>query len=325
MTYSRLLVLWGAFGLSVVALFCNPWGADLVRWLIKSVSWYRPEIEEWNPPKLGLDHGPMFILVAMATVAFLLSRRKKLLWEVGVCVVLAVIALRSVRHTPLFCIAALAFIPPHLADVLFRFREHFARLKESFSRTAVQNVASVVLAIAAVATLYASVTIRKEHPFTMEAPRNQYPVAAVNFIREHELKGNMLAFFDWGEMVLWQLPDCSPSIDGRLDTCYSRNVIAAHWNFYNGEQVDPAALDVSRADIAMLPANLVGTVNLSQMPGWKTVYTDPLASVLVRDIQRFPKLAGIILPVVGPEEVIRGREPFPNVNPRLARRTIIAY
>lgn len=306
------VVLWIAFAISSGALFANPWGAELIRWLIKSVSWYRPEIQEWNPPQLGWDHGPMFILVGLTSVALLFSRRKKMLWEVGFCVVLAIIALRSVRHTPLFSIAALAIIPPHLADVLMRFHEHFARLQELFRRTAVQRIASIALAIACVATLYASVTIRKEHPFTMEIPRNQYPVAAVYFIREHEIKGNMLAFFDWGEMVLWELPECSPSIDGRLDTCYSRKLIAAHWNFYNGDIVAPDVLDIARADLALLPAKLVGTHNLSQSPEWKVVYADPLATLLVRNMERFPKLAGINVPIIGAEGVVQGREPFPD-------------
>lgn len=318
-----VILLWIAFAISLGALFCNPWGTELILWLKESVSWYRPEIQEWNPPQLGWDHGPMFILVVLTAIALLFSRRKKMLWEIGFCVVLAVIALRSVRHTPLFSIAALAIIPPHLADVLFRFREHFSRLHESFSRSSVQRFASVVLAIAGAATLYASVTIRKERPFTMEAPRDQYPVAAINFIREHEIKGNMIAFFDWGEIVLWELPDCSPSIDGRLDTCYSRKVIAAHWNFYNGEPVDPSALDISRADLALLPAKLVGTDNLSKTPGWKVVYADPLAIILARDVERFPKLMGINLPVLASEEAIRGREAFPKVNPRLERKTAI--
>jgi hypothetical protein len=153
----------------------------------------------------------------------------------------------------------------------------------------------------------------------MEAPRDQYPVGAVKFIRQYEIKGNMLAFFDWGEMVLWELPDCSPSIDGRLDTCYSRNVIAAHWNFYNGQSVDTNALNISQADVALLPMKLVGAVNLSKVPGWKTVYVDFLAVVLVRDVERFPKLAGLNLPVKESEKAIRGREPFPNMNPRLQR------
>jgi hypothetical protein len=314
-----LLVLWISFALSLAALFVNPWGKELVRWLVESVSWYRPEIAEWNPTKLGWDHGPMFVLLALGVIAFALSRRKKQLWEIGICAVLAVVALRSVRHTPLFAIAALSFIPPHLADVLVRFREHFERLHDLFSENSVQQFVSMLLAVACGGTLFASFVIHKEHPFTMEAPRNQYPVAAVKFIRDHEIKGNMLAFFDWGEMVLWELPDCSPSIDGRLDTCYSRNVIAAHWNFYNGEPVNSSALDISRADLALLPMNLVGAVNLSKTPGWKTVYVDLLAVVLVRDSERYPKLVGTDLPVKASEKAIRGREPFPNVNPRLQR------
>jgi len=317
----RLLVaLWIGFVFSFGALFINPWGKELVHWLIESVSWYRPEIEEWNPPKLGWDHGPMFILVGLSGIAFAFSRRRKHLWEIGVCAVLAIIALRSVRHTPLFSIAALAFVPPHLADVLLRFRNHFARLQELFSQSFAQNFFAIILAIAGGGIFFASFLVRKEHPFTMEAPRDQYPVAAVNFIKEYEIKGNMLAFFDWGEMVLWELPDCSPSIDGRLDTCYSRKMISQHWNFYNGEAVDSTVLDISRADLALLPSKLVGAVNLSRMSGWKAVYADPLAVLLVRDIERFSKLAGMKLPVVGSEKAILGREPFPWANPRLERK-----
>lgn len=315
-----LAALWISFALSLAALFANPWGGELVRWLIESVSWYRPEIEEWNPPQLGWDHGPMFILVGLSAMAFAFSRRRKQLWEIGVCAVLAVIALRSVRHTPLFSIAALAFVPPHLADMLLRFRDHFSRLEELFSRDSIRNFAAMLLAVACGGILFASLIVRKEQAFTMEVPRNQYPVAAVKFIKEHKIKGNMLAFFDWGEMVLWELPDCSPSIDGRLDTCYTRKMISEHWNFYNGEPVDSSVLDVSRADLALLPSSLVGAVNLSKVPGWKAVYADLVAVVLVRDAERFAKLAGKNLPIKGTEKSILGREPFPKFNPRLERK-----
>ena len=234
--------------------------------------------------------------------------------------VLAIIALRSVRHTPLFCIAALALIPPHFGDVMFRFREHFERFRELFSRPSVQKVSAGILVAACVATLYASMTIRKEHPFTMEVPKSQYPLPAVNFIREHEITGNMISFFDWGELVLWELPECSPSIDGRLDTCYSRKLISAHWNFYRAETFDREELDVSRADLALLPVNLAGAVELSKAPGWKAVYADGLAVVLVRDVSRFPKLAGKQMPIMGDASAIVGREPFPKINRRLAAK-----
>jgi hypothetical protein len=61
---------------------------------------------------------------------FALSRRRRALWEMAVCAGLAVFAFRSVRHTPLFAIAALAFVPPHLADVILRFRDQYSGLEE---------------------------------------------------------------------------------------------------------------------------------------------------------------------------------------------------
>src|SRR6185436_1343112 len=93
---------------SVAALFVNPWGSEMLRWLIKSVLWFRPEIEEWNPTPLGWDHANFFILVAASVFAWLASRRRRSLWEMAACGAFVVLALRSVRNTPLCGIVALA-------------------------------------------------------------------------------------------------------------------------------------------------------------------------------------------------------------------------
>src|SRR6266850_2901910 len=103
------------------ALFCNPWGSALPAWLINSVLWFRPEIQEWNPTPLGLDNATLFILIAVSAFALAASRRRRALWEVAVCGAFAVLALRSVRNAPLFALVALALVPPHLADALNRF------------------------------------------------------------------------------------------------------------------------------------------------------------------------------------------------------------
>ena len=108
-------------------------------------------------------------------------------------------------------------------------------------------------------------------------------MAAVQFIQQHELRGNLLVFFDWGEMCLWELPDSRVSIDGRLDTCYPPDVIAAHWKFYNAEPFDGAALDLNRADFALLPSKLAGALALAKQDGWQAVYFDNLAVVLVKN------------------------------------------
>ena len=61
-----ILSLWLAVIAAGAALFCNPWGVGLLRWLIGSVLWLRPQIAEWNPPPLGWDHAAFFIVLALA-------------------------------------------------------------------------------------------------------------------------------------------------------------------------------------------------------------------------------------------------------------------
>jgi hypothetical protein len=312
MSLRILPILWLSAIVAAATVVLNPHGIELARWLVGSVLWLRPQIQEWNPARLNGDHAAFFCCAAIAVVAFALSRRPRLLWEMAVLVFLFLVAFRSVRNTPLFCIAALALVPPHLADVLQRFGNHFQRLKELFRPPAMQKALAVLFALVSAGIITATFTLHKKHFWTMEVPRAQYPVAAIDFIRQHDLHGNMLVFFDWGEMCIWNLPTSPVSVDGRLDSVYSPEVIAAHWKLYNGEPFDTNTLDLAHADYALLPSHLAGSEALVKKHGWQPVYYDDLAVVLVRDALQFPKLAGLKLPIQGDPGATEGREVFPN-------------
>ena len=299
--------LWIAMLAAGGTLFCNPWGGTLLRWLVDSVLWLRPEIEEWNPPPLNWDHAR--------------SRRPKAPWELAGCAAFAVLALRSVRNTPLFSIVALALAPRHLADAASRFGRYFAHWEERFHHSFVQKILPALLGACSIAIVFAAFTLHKEHPLTMEAPCAQYPAAAIHFIREHELRGNLLVFFDWGDLAIFALPDCAPSIDGRLDACYTRPLVTAHWHLYNAEPVDENILNLTNADLALLPSKLAGALALARRPDWKPVYFDDLAAVLVRgNVDRFPQLRSLELPVQGSKAAIVGRATFPDATARLSKR-----
>ena len=308
-----VVTLWILCVASAGALLINPYGWALIRWTINGVVWLhqRTELEEWGPARPSLNHVALYVLALLTVAAFSLSRRPRALWEMAVCFGLAVFAFRSVRHTPLFAIAALAFVPPHLADVIVRFRDQYAGLEEWMRRRGTQRAVAVLLAVTTVGECAGTFVLHKEHPLTMEVPRSQYPLSAIAFIRAHGLQGNLLVFFDWGEQCLWELPDCAVSIDGRWETCYPRELIPEHWKFYNDEPVDARILDIGKADLALLPANLAGSLALARKPGWQVVYYDSLAVVLVREASRFPKLALERLPVAGPPEAAKGRASFP--------------
>lgn len=304
--------LWLSAIVSAATVVLNPHGFELARWLVGSVLWLRPQIQEWNPATFNGEHAAFFFCAVLAALAFIASRRVRQLWEMAVLAILFVVAFRSIRNTPLFCVAALALVPPHLADVLQRVRCHFQRFETLFQSPARQKTFAVILVFVSAGIISATFTLHKKHFWTMEIPRAQYPVAAINFIRQHNLHGNLLVFFDWGEMCFWNLPDSRVSIDGRLDSVYSPAVIGAHWNLYNGEPFDTNALDLARADFALLPSHLAGSASLVKNDGWQPVYFDDLAVVLVKNPKQFPKLAGLKLPVEGPATATEGRDPFPN-------------
>ena len=305
-------ILWISAVVAAATVVLNPHGLELARWLIGSVLWLRPQIQEWNSAKLNGDHATFFCCAAVAAAAFALSRRPRQFWEMAVLAFLFVVGFRAVRNAPLFCIAALAFVPPHLADVLQRFQNHFQRFGELFQPPAARKTLTAFFAIVSAGIITATFTLHKKHFWTMEIPRAQYPVAAIDFIQQHDLHGHLLVFFDWGEMCIWNLPDSSVSMDGRLDSVYSPEVIAAHWKLYNGEPFDTNILSLARADYALLPSSLAGSMALAQNDGWQPVYFDDLAVVLVKNLRQFPDLAGLKAPVRGGPGATEGRDAFPN-------------
>ncbi len=311
-----LAVLWGSFLASTAALAANPWGFGLLRWLVESVLWSRPEIAEWNPPSLGWDHAAFFFLLALAILAWCLTEREVVPWELVATLAFGFLALRAVRNTPLFALVALALVPPHLASTFARLRGHLPHARRLLYNPLVHRLTALLLTLASLGIGFATFTLHKGDALTMEVPRRTYPLAAIEFIQETNLRGNLLVFFDWGDLCLWQLPDCPPSIDGRLDACYPHQIITDHWRLYNDSIERPVSLNLEEADLALLPSNLAGALSLAKEPAWRAVYYDDVAVVLVRNWSRFTDLRKRTLPVEGPPENTQGRVPFPNSSPR---------
>ena len=158
-----------SYAASAAALLVNPYGFALIRWLAESVLWLRPQIAEWNPVQFSGDHAAFFLCVTIAAASFLLSRRPIALWELAVTGALGFMAFRSARHTPLFCITALAFVPPHLADALDRFRNFHARLANHFRNATTQKISTALLAAVSLGIIFCAGTLHKERAWTIRA------------------------------------------------------------------------------------------------------------------------------------------------------------
>lgn len=296
---------------STVALLANPWGWQLVIWTSETVRMIRPHITEWHPMVLSFANLPFYITIGLGIFAWLASRRRLRLWEFPVWILLAIMAITHQRHAPLFGLATVMLLPVHVLDLLTRLAPATANLRHVLNRPAVRTSLTLLLIVAGGWCGLASISAPRAHPFRMEIPRDLYPVAAIDFIRAHGLTGNTLTFFDWGQQVLWELPDNPVSFDGRLDTVYPATIMDAHWQLYEGRQPG-AALDLSRAKVAILPTG-GGGVDLLLNRGWKIRYVDALATVLDHSANPSP-------PVLGGVAATLGRVSFPDNRPVLANR-----
>lgn len=307
---------WLLLAASVGALLLNPWGWRLVEWNLRATLRPRPQIHEWQPLALSAASAPFYLVGIVSVLAWLFSRRPKKLWEAATLLLFAVMGILHQRHAPLFGLANLVLTPPHLDDLARRLAPRCLSLISAFRRPAVQVASAITLLFAGGASLVASFSAPKEHPFTMEVERSVYPVTAIEFVQAQRLFGKTITFFDWGQQHLWELPGNPVSFDGRFDTGYPPHVISAHWDFYSGKAMSP---DVkwSEADLALLPTD-GGGVRLLLQAGWRPVYRDPLATVLVPAGGPHARFMTGSPPERRGNEALQGRKAFPNYQPSLA-------
>jgi hypothetical protein len=297
-----------------LCLLVNPRGWKLVIWTFETLRLPRPRITEWQPMGLTFTSVPFYFTVGLGLAAWIVSRRTRRLWEILTWAVLAVMAARHVRHAPLFGLASVVFLPPHILALASRLEPATRNLRAAVARPMLGTTLVLALLLGGGWCLRASIAAPRQHPWQIEVPRDVFPVAAIEFMRAHRLAGNTLCFFDWGQQVLWELPDNPVSFDGRLDTVYPASIMDAHWRLYAGQEPG-SALDLTRARIALLPADSPAVAGLLRQH-WRIVYGDPLAAVLVNGSEIAPDLT----PQLAAAGAVSGRVPFPDTPPALATR-----
>jgi hypothetical protein len=107
----------------------------------------------------------------------------------------------------------------------------------------------------------------------MESP--YYPVGAVKFIKEEGLSGNILAKFEFGEYLIWELyPRCLVGIDGRYETVYRPEVSEKYFNFQAARANWRQFLEDYPPDLLLLEKTdkIMKLVQLE--PGWFPIYSD---------------------------------------------------
>ncbi len=166
-------------------------------------------VKEWRNPDLRKSELIPFIIYIISLYYFLFRFKTKLLQFI-IILIFTVLALRSIRHFPLFILLSLPFYARSLEHYLDKYKKYF------LDNT---NLAFLIsfLGILSFSSFALKVSQNGFKQITQEtAYYEEYPQKALDFIERKSLKGNILAEYEWGGFIAWYKPNIKVFIDGRM-------------------------------------------------------------------------------------------------------------
>ena len=268
----------------IIASAINPNGLKLIGLFLKGQKiLYTPIIiEEYEPPRLYEYHTYWLLLLAtILVIPFILHKIS--LENLAILALLAFYSLKGIRYIPFFAIAAI----PVAAEGI-----HAIWIRQVGNRTLkYMDILYALFAICLCFTiLYESLNKKL---FTLNFQRRDYPVEAVEFLKEKKFEGNLFNIYEWGGYLIWKLyPQYKVFIDGRSlnpDVIYNYKAIinGSQNKILNKEewQYLLEAYNIQIILIKTMSRNGVLIPLVDRLYGnssWSLVYTDGHAVIYLR-------------------------------------------
>ena len=279
-------------GPCLAATLINPYGWTYWPYLIKAITMPRPEIYEWmsmwRAYSMGFKHLSMHLFLGLFPL-ILLFCLKPLHRDWSAILVLAAVvwmAFSHMRHIVFMGLAMAALLPSGAG--------YFIKTR---NREASMLFAAVLLSMASLMVLNGKVVWAHtqylhayRNPLSLEAyPPSQvlpgqmsYPVDGVAFLKEKGINGNILTEFDWGQFVIWTLPESKVAMDGRYETVYPDKVCREFFAFAYGRPGAEEYLAKYPHEIALLKDRSVTSAQLVQSPDWLFAFKGDGCAVFLR-------------------------------------------
>jgi hypothetical protein len=131
-------------------------------------------------------------------------------------------------------------------------------------------------------TVVAAVVFQIWHRTILQAHiEKEFPVAAVDYIRDHHLKGPIFNAYEWGGYIIWRLyPQYLVFIDGRSDL-YGDQFLKEFVNIYLGRAEWQPVFKRYGIRTAILHHDSPLAISLRHAPEYRIAFEDPQAVVFI--------------------------------------------
>lgn len=303
-----ILAITAAAAASTLCTFLIPVARDTWYTLIHSLlnPMTRYTIGDWIPLIPSLINAPSgsvdqkyFVLVllffAAAFVSVVLTPKGGDFPLIAVAAVMLAAAFTAVRNIPIAVIAIAPVFANHLGLLV---NPHEATDADSSGAPAMPRAGRVAIEVivAVVAILFA----RSNGVLSPGIDASDYPARAVDFMKTHGLKGNVLADYAWGQYVIWHsAPDSKVFIDSRYDLGYRPAVISDYMELERGDAGGAHTLASYPHDFVLVKNGSPAARLMNSEPGWRLIYSDEVAVLYARSGSAAASIAGVPVSGVG--------------------------
>jgi hypothetical protein len=267
--------LFYTLGISFLALLVNPYGYHLLTFLLETIPRER-QVQEWWPIPLWSTQYIHFKILALLFVVCLFSPMRKRPWELAIVAFSIYYGFSHRRHSVLAAILLVPMVAACIAQwVESRTDSHNKRAWPHWVHVGVL----VSMGLFAGFQLSHNYIKWQRHGFQIHVDPAINPVYSVRFLKENGLNGNILTTSNWGEYVIWKLPESKVSVDGRYWTVYPPDSIIQNMVFQNGWEGWKYYLDLYPHDIIL---TVLKNQALESHEGWVKIYQDDNSRIFVR-------------------------------------------
>ena len=226
------------------------------------------------------------LLLVMSAFLALGMRRSRDLFQIALLLLCAFASFRAQRDLWLATLAAVAVVAESWSHEVSAEHRDDAENPEKLRvpRASVVNpqflvaigIACLLLGIAGVLHL------PRGHKAMLAEIGEGYPVAAADYIREHNLPQPLFNSLPWGGFLAWYLPEYSVAIDGRTDL-YGDDFNTQYGKVMNAEAHFSTLPAFGQAATLLLEKHSLLGKALPSVPAFEVAYSDNVAVVLIRE------------------------------------------
>jgi hypothetical protein len=278
----KIFVDWLKFGVAALLVsMITPYGVGsfLITFQIFGLGDALALIDEWKSPDFQTQ--PLTELILLVALYLVLARGVKLpVMRTLIVVGLVHMFLRHVRNAELLATLAPLAIAPVLARAWPAIRRDDGAKVLLSGLAPPASLRAVGLGLV-LATVYAGCLVRFAG---IKPPEATMPVAAIDYVREAGLKGNVLNHYGYGGyLISLGIPTF---IDGRGEL-FGGEFIKKYVDTVHLRGDDPEVLQKTlekyKIDWTLLLKDQPANKLLATLPGWRKAYTDEKTTIFVRE------------------------------------------